>query len=57
MKRLGAMTATAICISLNVAQAELPGPIEPGIIVLQATQPNGTAGDCADAECGQWAVC
>ena len=52
---LFAPIAATVWISPNAAQAEL-APVAPGIVVIQATQPNGLADDCADAECSNGPV-
>jgi hypothetical protein len=50
-----ATIAADVWISPSTGRAEL-APIAAGVVVIQATQPNGLADDCADAECSNGPV-
>jgi outer membrane protein OmpA-like peptidoglycan-associated protein len=52
---LFAPIAAAVWISPNSAQAEV-APVATGVVVIEATQPNGLADDCADVECSNGPV-
>src|SRR3974390_1317790 len=52
---LFAPIAAAVWISPNSGQAEV-APVATGVVVIQATQPNGLADDCADVECSNGPV-
>jgi uncharacterized caspase-like protein len=51
-----AMIAVVFWISPGLAQAGLAERVAGGVVVIQATQPNGVAADCADAECSNGPV-
>jgi uncharacterized caspase-like protein len=52
-----AAIAAALSIAPDVTQAQLERAQDPsGVVVIQATQPNGVAFDCADPECSSGPV-